>query len=1005
MNDIVQLLRVLRAKGDPQQVAERQLREFEKVPGFASTLLEIGLAQTAEEDIRLLALIIFKNSINRCWLATSETAASPEERQRILARLSSNLCEPNKALAVQLSLIIARIARFEWPQRWENLMPLLVQTLDNPQKLAVHRGLSILHEVLLELSSKCRATAKRQFEAACKSLIGPVRQCWAMHTQLTIRNLGAMVKNALPPQEVTVLTESIQLALLSVKCLRCIIVSGISDPDENPQVAEFFKDSREALFMLFALYSQIPSEHHKHKVGKLMTHSFRIAVDTMSERPIQFGVHYLIPYLTVSHLILAQHSFDARGNLIFEGISVQALSFFSKVLISPSYQNNKGATFSATHGLKFENEKVEMVKAQLAKVLTPDYLSKLATLLISKFLVLREEDLRSWQEEPEEFIANEQLMRAEDKIRPATEVLVTNLFKRFPSVLCEVCIQMVRGSFQAQLLTQCPPQNSPQFQEMLVKEALYLVVGLGSFELEEMFPKAGIDFNNWYLQVISKEIHSPDPGLKLLRRRAVWMVGEWIGQIPDGNKPPLYHDVCALLNQPDLVVRLTTASALQRMVEDMSFVSNVDTFLPHMNVAFELLFRLLKDCQMTDTRLQVLSAIRALVEAIGEKVGPAVSILLTHMPWIWERCNDQNLLRPSILATLQFLVQALKGQSDQLHGFLIPVIQFCTADSSRPDSGIIVEPAMELWHSVVQYAPTMTPALLSLFPNWLKYVNNSLDLLEIAMGLLESYVLLGRESLMTPYATNIAEACYFVMTRASDHGIVIVSNVLETIAQIYPQQFPPLFRAALNLMFTQLLSGVPEQVVFTTGNVQPAEEKSTEVLLSYLHVLARLMFMSWPMMKEAFAAMSQGTSKVLCAMLDLWVSNFDYMTLEYKRKVSVLAMLQTLETLDEQVLNYLEAILMCATTAIRELEQPTAKDGEGEDTDNFFGFRNEAARVNALVQEDPASKIDLRQAVMNSLNMLSAKLGPQAFAVVIGKVNTVILDELRPRSQEVVLHT
>jgi len=272
------------------------------------------------------------------------------------------------------------------------------------------------------------------------------------------------------------------------------------------------------------------------------------------------------------------------------------------------------------------------------------------------------------------------------------------------------------------------------------------------------------------------------------------------------------------------------------------------------------------------------------------------------------------------------------------------------------------------------------------------------ELLEIAMGLLESYVLLGRESLMTPYARDIAGACHSVMTRASDQAIVIVANVLETIAQIYPQQFPQLFGSVLNLMLSQLLLGVPAEVSFSTGNVQPAEEKSTEVLLSYLHVMARLMFMNWATMKEAFANMSKGSSGMLCAMLTIWVNNFDYMTLEYKRKVSVLAMLQILETPDENVLGFLESILMCATTVMREIEEPDTKEPSQEEPFGFASsFKNEAARVDALVKEDPASGIDLRQAVMSTLNGLNAKLGPQAFAKMMGSVNSVILADLRPR--------
>jgi hypothetical protein len=91
-----------------------------------------------------------------------------------------------------------------------------------------------------------------------------------------------------------------------------------------------------------------------------------------------------------------------------------------------------------------------------------------------------------------------------------------------------------------------------------------------------------------------------------------------------------------------------------------------------------------------------------------------------HLPPLWENCQDQNLLRTSILITLTFLVKALKADSYQLQSFLVPVLQFCTVDTQNPDRSYLVEQALELWHSVLQYSTRMTPELLALFPHWLR---------------------------------------------------------------------------------------------------------------------------------------------------------------------------------------------------------------------------------------------------------------------------------------------
>jgi hypothetical protein len=74
-----------------------------------------------------------------------------------------------------------------------------------------------------------------------------------------------------------------------------------------------------------------------------------------------------------------------------------------------------------------------------------------------------------------------------------------------------------------------------------------------------------------------------------------------------------------------------------------------------------------------------------------------------------------------------------------------------------PSLGYLTEQALELWHTVLQYAPASSYGDLSvLFPNWLKLNMLSIEHIEVTVGILESYLLLGKGDLMTQHAGNIA---------------------------------------------------------------------------------------------------------------------------------------------------------------------------------------------------------------------------------------------------------
>lgn len=106
---------------DQQQVqtGTQQLQNWEKVPGFYSSLQTISINTSLPLEVRYLATIQLKNGIDKYWRKTAANAISKNEKMLIRSRcLESGINEPHHRLAVQNALVIAKITRFEFPHDW-----------------------------------------------------------------------------------------------------------------------------------------------------------------------------------------------------------------------------------------------------------------------------------------------------------------------------------------------------------------------------------------------------------------------------------------------------------------------------------------------------------------------------------------------------------------------------------------------------------------------------------------------------------------------------------------------------------------------------------------------------------------------------------------------------------------------------------------------------------------------------------------------------------------------
>lgn len=109
------------ASANQQQVktGTQQLQNWEKQPGFYSSLQSINTNFSLPVEVRYLSVIQLKNGIDKHWRKTAVNSIKKDEKVHIRSRcLDAGINEPDQRLVLQNALIIAKIIRFEYPLDW-----------------------------------------------------------------------------------------------------------------------------------------------------------------------------------------------------------------------------------------------------------------------------------------------------------------------------------------------------------------------------------------------------------------------------------------------------------------------------------------------------------------------------------------------------------------------------------------------------------------------------------------------------------------------------------------------------------------------------------------------------------------------------------------------------------------------------------------------------------------------------------------------------------------------
>ena len=452
---------------DQQQIktGTQQLQNWETTAGFYSLLQSIYVDYSIPVELRYLAILQLKNGIDKYWRKTAPNAIKKEERESIRSQLiSSAIMEPDPRLALQISIVIGKITRLEYPHDWPDAISSILEEL----RSAFHAGNSvhlsrtflILLHIIKVLSSAKLLRHRTSLQSVAPDIIESLSSIYVekVNTWLSfLRNGG---------DEVGDTPENMDQSLLALRILRRLLVAGYEFPNRHQEVKDVWSmlasQSGEMLALVHWVSASIQSnsrsliEKHLFQISKLHLNmiklhpaAFPLLPDSMNIAKAWWSLARQLGDTMGSQGPLVNSNSDLNGEpdaedwiSALEKLSLSALTIIRGCL---KMVYNPMQTFKYQRAEDKEEKKIaqERVKNDL---LTELFAQELMENLVTHFLVLTPRDLKQWEEDPEEWEKSQE-SSGEDwdiSIRTCSEKLFLDLIINYKEILVQPLIHVFK---------------------------------------------------------------------------------------------------------------------------------------------------------------------------------------------------------------------------------------------------------------------------------------------------------------------------------------------------------------------------------------------------------------------------------------------------------------------------------------------------------------------------------------------------------------------------------
>lgn len=957
-----------------QQMAEDQLSRWESASGFYALLQQAYLHQELLLQVRWLAIICFKNGIDKYWRASRQHAIAKPEKERIRAHCFDLLNEKNNALAVQNAHSVAKIARYDFPSEWPTLFDDCAKSLTdfaikNDDLISTNNLLVILGRIIKSIAAVRIGRSRHALQSKAPVIMDPLINIYV-----------ALFRRWTSSAEL----DSMQVCYNCLKTLRRIIPQGFESPHKNQDVAEFIALSIDHLQLLV-------TEHEKFSLDlleKFIKCYTKLYLELINANPTAFvllpcSLKVLNTFLALLDQKALTIYLASDENSFWQVLALRGFLIFKRIL---AYVYKKGAVTLTPHD---DKQQVHACINRLQQeYFTPHVVQHLCDLLIEWYLRLTPSDMESWLVEPEEW-ANEQMAASwEYQVRPCAENFFRDLIK--------CCGEPVRGH----LLTKIENALTSASTDTLAKDSILCAVQLLASQIADH-----VNFDMLLADVLVPILTSPDlPELKVLRRRVCCVIDEWVGVLCSReSRIHIYKYLSDLLSREcssnDTVVRIAAAKTLKTVVDDWDFQKQ--DFIPHMGHFVRLLLLLLNDLSLTETKLFVLDTLAVLIERLNPLVDQQTLLdILAVVPQYWEQsvARGESILHNLLLRVLKSLAVLLNENSPETYQIAIPLVLCCCAEGSQFHS-LLAEDGYDLWLVLLQFCPnthTNTPELLQLFSMVPYGLENATEILPTLLSIARSYALFPSALFPSDISLEILRVLAHYIKTMRDDAYAIFISLMDILV----------LRLSSNESFVQQL--VASGLFKTMTEIAIDPETNPVIANKQFLILSRLATASAPLFLQMLAHMN-----VRYEMLfEAWLRCFPNNGSVRNKKASILGMMALVfYGVREDVVGWAAIFPRTVREAFIFSEEVNensdgncdvySKDMLYDDIDDYryldanIRENGEKIRYVELVRkQDPVINMNCREFLTQNLIQLRSCLPSQQFTALLGMCDQYLIEHI-----------
>ncbi|XP_039291303.1 importin-11-like isoform X1 [Nilaparvata lugens] len=396
--------------------AEEKLKEWEILPGYYSILMKIILKHDIDLNVRWLAILCLKNGVDRYWRRNISNGISDLEKDGLRKSLLCNIREPVLQIATQMAVIVAKIARLDYPREWPQLMPALLSELRSGG--AEQRALLVLSHVIKSLSSKRLAGDRKLFQELTANIYPFLYQQWTVHTNAAIAQISFGDDKCV---------HTLEKASLLLKCLYKLTVYGFVKLHESSEAASFLHSIFGHTKTMLEQRKTVKAIHGvTEMLEKFIMKMTKVQATVLSDHPFSY-IDLLQPTLELTYYYIFVPDNEA---FLFESFLILCLNRLKTIVQTLEFRQGKQRESCSSKLFDAQANELEIRTAQAVEIkkefFNETVLNVICRKLITHYFLLTPQDLALWDSDPETFYINESAENWKYSLR----VSIEKIFKR-----------------------------------------------------------------------------------------------------------------------------------------------------------------------------------------------------------------------------------------------------------------------------------------------------------------------------------------------------------------------------------------------------------------------------------------------------------------------------------------------------------------------------------------------------------------------------------------------